>query len=123
MSLWPIRDACGTGAYRHGPGWPNPATTSWKLRVHDTSESIWPGVNIDDPPWQEGQNLTALLVEPEHPRNVLKTRGEEAEQGVHCCRPRTSGPKHRAADPPRAAHVASQPRRLFRFAPVAITHV
>jgi hypothetical protein len=63
-------------------------------------------VSIDDPPWQKSENLTALLVKPKHPRSVLKTRGEEAEKGVNCYRPRTSSPVHRAADPPRAARLA-----------------
>ncbi len=80
------------------------------------------GVNIDDPPWQEGENLTAPFVEPEHPRNVLKTRAEEAEKSVNRHRPRPGGPVHRAAEPPRAAHVASQPLRLLPVAPAGITH-
>jgi hypothetical protein len=49
--------------------------------------------HIDDPPWQKGENLTALLVEPKHPRSVLKTRGEEVEKGVNCCHPRPGRPK------------------------------
>jgi hypothetical protein len=89
----------------------------------DLARRQYLGANIDDPPGQKGENLTALLVESKHSRSVLKTRGEEVEEGVHCCRPRTGRPVHRAADPPRAAHIASQPRRLPGFAPVGITHV
>jgi hypothetical protein len=80
------------------------------------------GVNIDDPPGQESEHLTALLIEPQHPRNVLGTRGEEIEKGMNRWRPWTRCPVHRATDPPRATHIASQPYRLPRLAPVGITH-
>jgi len=63
----------------------------------DLAQRQYLGVNIDDPPGQKGEHLTALLVEPKHPRSVLKTRGDEVEKGVNCCRPRRTG---RCAVPP-----------------------
>lgn len=45
---------------------------------------------------------------------MLKTRGEETEQGVHCWRLPTHRAMHRAADPPRVAHMTASDRSGVR---------
>ena len=79
--------------------------------------------SIDDAPGQEGKHLTTLVVESQHPRSVLNTRGKEIEKGMHRRRPRAHRPVHRAANPPRATQIARQPHRLPRSASAGIAHV
>jgi hypothetical protein len=81
------------------------------------------GVDIDDPPGKKGEHLTALLVEPQHPRSVLGTWGKEIQKGMNRSCPRTRRPMHRAANPPCATQIPGQPHRLPRAASLGIVHV
>src|ERR1700683_936302 len=102
MSLWPMRDACGTCGYRHGPGWPNPAATPWKRRVHDTSETIWPGgsTSVSTSTTRPGRNVRTSRPCWSNPSTVGMWSRRGARKPSRACTAGVHRPAGRCPGPP-----------------------